>query len=378
MWQGWSRGLVHCPGGNAINPIWRVLASSDGISGWTSLKPQHSIPCWLSVQWEPSIYGSCQGCQKKGSSKVCGWIVSVWSSCVLENQHTSTGNSISWSLGHSSRSSFHRMALFPSLKQNFISYRSSKVFSRPDCIFEIHQLWQSGFRRVFFDCCCNCSFEPELIKIGQSSHRMYGNNILNFQESTTMINACQIKSGNQLNAPRKSQQNSKFWLCGDRDETFNHIISECSKLTQKVYKKKHDWMGKVIHTEMCKKCKFDHTNKWYIHSPNYVKGNEKHKLLWDLSIRSDHIISTRQPAFVFVAKKLKLMNSVFVVPLDRWVKTKGSEKRDKFLHLVHPNDCIIENGQNTKKSAEDLRRFVVLQAPVKDNQRTLMRKTLKE
>ena len=38
--------------------------------------------------------------------------------------------------------------LFPSLKQNFIAYRSSKVSSRPDCIFEIHQLWQSGFSRV--------------------------------------------------------------------------------------------------------------------------------------------------------------------------------------------------------------------------------------
>ena len=37
------------------------------------------------------------------------------------------------------------MAFFPSLKQNFITYRSSKVSSRPDCIFEIHQLWQSGF-----------------------------------------------------------------------------------------------------------------------------------------------------------------------------------------------------------------------------------------
>ena len=33
---------------------------------------------------------------------------------------------------------------FPSLKQNFIAYRSSKVSSRLDCIFEIHQLWQSG------------------------------------------------------------------------------------------------------------------------------------------------------------------------------------------------------------------------------------------
>ena len=33
------------------------------------------------------------------------------------------------------------VAIFPSLKQNFIAYRSSKVSSRPDCIFEIHQLW---------------------------------------------------------------------------------------------------------------------------------------------------------------------------------------------------------------------------------------------
>ena len=34
---------------------------------------------------------------------------------------------------------------FPSLKHNFIAYRSSKV---SDYIFEIHQLWQSGFSRM--------------------------------------------------------------------------------------------------------------------------------------------------------------------------------------------------------------------------------------
>ena len=33
------------------------------------------------------------------------------------------------------------VAFFPSLKHNFISYRSSKVSSRPDCICEISQLW---------------------------------------------------------------------------------------------------------------------------------------------------------------------------------------------------------------------------------------------
>ena len=37
---------------------------------------------------------------------------------------------------------------------------------------------------------CGCSFKPEIIKIGQSSHKMYSNNILNFQESTTILNAC--------------------------------------------------------------------------------------------------------------------------------------------------------------------------------------------
>ena len=80
--------------------------------------------------------------------------------------------------------------IFSSLKQNFIAYRSSKVSSRPDCIFEIHQLWQSGFSKVYSNCCCSCSFEAEIIKIGQSSHKMYSNNIMNFQESPTILNAC--------------------------------------------------------------------------------------------------------------------------------------------------------------------------------------------
>ena len=37
----------------------------------------------------------------------------------------------------------------------------------------------------------------------------------------------------------KTQQNSKCRLCGDREETINHIISECSKLAQKEYKARH-------------------------------------------------------------------------------------------------------------------------------------------
>ena len=43
-WQGWSCGLVHCPGGNFTDPIRRLLASSLRISSWTPLKPQRNNP----------------------------------------------------------------------------------------------------------------------------------------------------------------------------------------------------------------------------------------------------------------------------------------------------------------------------------------------
>ena len=131
LWQGWSCGLVHCHGGNATDPIWRVLASSD-------IKTDAQF-----MQDAPKAVLSIP------------YII---------------------------------VAFFPSLKQYFIAYRSSKVSSRPDCIFEIHQLWQSGFSMVYSNCCCSCSFEPEIIKLGQSIHKMYKNNILNFQESTTILN----------------------------------------------------------------------------------------------------------------------------------------------------------------------------------------------
>ena len=101
----------------------------------------------------------------------------------------------------------------------------------------------------------------------------------------------------------KTQQNSKCRLYGDRHKTINHIISEYCKLVQKEYKTRHDWVGKVIRWELCKKCKFDHANKWYMHNPESVLENEMHKLLWDFDIQTDHLISARQPDLIIINKK---------------------------------------------------------------------------
>ena len=50
-------------------------------------------------------------------------------------------------------------------------------------------LWQSDFSRMYSNCYCSCSFESEIIKFCQASHKMYINNILNFKESSTILNA---------------------------------------------------------------------------------------------------------------------------------------------------------------------------------------------
>ena len=164
---------MHCPGRNATEPISRVLASSQGISSWTPLKPQHSNPnpnpnrlanqLWsidLLIPPTPLIIPHRLPAFLESLMPLKNW-------CSIKHSVRFCG------------------IFFPSLKQNFIAYRSSKV---SECIFEIHQLWQSGFSRVYPNCYCSCSFEAKIIEIGQSSHKMCSNNIMNFQESTTILN----------------------------------------------------------------------------------------------------------------------------------------------------------------------------------------------
>ena len=171
---------MHCPARNATDPIWRVLASSLGIPYWTPLKPQHSNPnpnCLANQLW-------CIDFLTPPTPLIIPHRLPAFleSLMPLKNWCSIHAPKAVWSIPYVSLASF-----FPSLKQNFIVYRSSKV---SDCIFEIHQLWQSGFSRVYSNSCCSCSFEAKIIKIGQSFHKMYSNNIVNFQESTTILNAC--------------------------------------------------------------------------------------------------------------------------------------------------------------------------------------------
>ena len=112
------------------------------------------------------------------------------------------------------------------------------------------------------------------------------------------------------------QQNSKCRVCGDRDKAINHIINERCKLAQKKYKTSHNWVGKVIHWEMCKEFKFDYANKWYMHNTN-GSPNLGHK--------------TRPYSNQQKKRTYKIVN--FAVPAEHRIKLKKMEK-DKYLDLV--------------------------------------------
>ena len=119
-------------------------------------------------------------------------------------------------------------------------------------------------------------------------------------------------------------QNSKCRLCGDRIETINHIISECPKLAQKEYKTRHDWMSKVIHWDMWKKLKLDHTNIWYMHNPAAVHTNGSPNLGQ----------KTRPYSYKQQQKKRPCKIVDFAVPADHRINLKESEKKGKYLNLA--------------------------------------------
>ena len=71
-----------------------------------------------------------------------------------------------------------------------------------------------------------------------------------------------------------------------------------------------------------------------MHNPVSVQENDTHKLLWDLNIKTDHLISARRPDLIIINKKRTYKIVDFALPADHTIKLKESEKKDKYLNLA--------------------------------------------
>ena len=125
-------------------------------------------------------------------------------------------------------------------------------------------------------------------------------------------------------------------MCRKVDESIDHIVSGCSKLAQKKYKRSHDNLGKIVHRKLVRKCNFEAGDKCYEREPESVLENEDYKILWDFSIQADHVIEAQRPDLVVVAKKERSCKIIdFAVPGDSRIeeKEKGKDKLEKYQDL---------------------------------------------
>ena len=133
----------------------------------------------------------------------------------------------------------------------------------------------------------------------------------------------------------RSQEESVCRLCKKAEESIDHIVSGCSKLAQKEYKRRHDNFGKIVHWKLAKKCGFVVSDKWFEHEAESVLENEDYKILWDFSIQTDHVIEARRPDVVLVDKKERTCKVIdFAVPGDSRIEDKEREKIEKYQDLA--------------------------------------------
>ena len=123
-------------------------------------------------------------------------------------------------------------------------------------------------------------------------------------------------------------------LCHNKNETIDHVLSCCPKLSQAEYKRRHDNVAAAIHWCMCRKYLIECNDRWYEHRADKVAETDEVKLLWDFHIQTDHEIEARRPDIVLVKKKEATAVIVDIaVPGDTRIKTKEQDKILKYQDL---------------------------------------------
>ena len=96
-------------------------------------------------------------------------------------------------------------------------------------------------------------------------------------------------------------------LCKISDGSIDHVVSGCSKLAQKEYKRRHDNLCKIVHWKLARKCNFQAGDNWYEQKPEHVLESEDYKMLWDFSIQTDHVIEAQRLDLAVVDKFLEIV-----------------------------------------------------------------------
>ena len=123
-------------------------------------------------------------------------------------------------------------------------------------------------------------------------------------------------------------------ICGQFEETINHIVSGCPQLAKSEYINRHDKAGTYLHWKICRANNIKTTDKWYEHEPPTVTENNDITILWDMPIHTDREIKANRPDIVI---KNRNENTCLLIdmsiPSDLNTSIKVSEKLSKYKDL---------------------------------------------
>ena len=84
----------------------------------------------------------------------------------------------------------------------------------------------------------------------------------------------------------KDNTNPRCRMCNKYEETVDHIISGCPKLTQTECIQRHDKTAAYIHWKVCQSYNIKTSEKWYDYTPEMVTEGEDATILWNMQIHT--------------------------------------------------------------------------------------------
>ena len=148
----------------------------------------------------------------------------------------------------------------------------------------------------------------------------------------------------------------------ERDEAVNYI-SKCRKMTQEKFKRKNNWVGKVVCMELCKILKFDHADKWNRHKPEYVPEDETNANPWTFR---DMLMTQSRPGdktkYQLTKKKLLSRGYCCSSGLQREMKTWNLNESKTWRKMEIVVGAVETNLKEPKKKIRGIMKTIHITA----------------
>ena len=122
-------------------------------------------------------------------------------------------------------------------------------------------------------------------------------------------------------------------ICGQFQETIDHLVSGCPELAKTEYIQRHNKAAAYLHWVICKHYNIKVQDKHYEHEPAAVTEKTA-TILWDMPIQTDKEIKANRPDIAVKDKKERtcLVIDMFI-PTERNTSLKTMEKLTKYKDL---------------------------------------------